>query len=48
MHVCDMCPEESVEACKWCTWANPCLGCTDYDPVKDECTSNGGCAEGGD
>lgn len=46
MHTCDICYEQcGGEGCKLCTWGNPCLGCVDYDLIKDECKSNGGCAE---
>lgn len=39
-NVCDYCPDED---CKRCPFANPCLGCDDYDESNDRCKSNGGC-----
>ncbi len=38
--LCDYCYEHN---CKYCSLANPCLGCEDYDIENDECISDGGC-----
>ena len=45
MNQCDICREMGTDDCKSCHLGNPCLGCTDYDEVKDCCTSNGACNE---
>ena len=47
MHLCDICREAGQEDCIHCSMGNPCLGCSDYDEEKDECRSDGACAEGG-
>ena len=41
MYVCDICEDRF---CKDCVFGNPCLGCSDYDKMKDECKLNGTCA----
>lgn len=42
MHVCDLCNDED---CINCYNGNPCLSCTDYDRINNECMSNGACSE---
>lgn len=43
MTQCEMRQEMGDYDCKYCSLGNPCLGCADYDPEEDCCTSNGGC-----
>lgn len=41
MYTCEYCTFD----CRYCPLGNPCLGCADYDPETDTCTSNGACGD---
>lgn len=43
--LCDLCEEYGDHDCKRCNLGNPCIGCADYDPVKDTCKSSGACGD---
>ena len=43
MTPCEKCEEYGDLDCKHCYLGNPCIDCTDYDPVNDTCTSKGAC-----
>ena len=45
MDVCEICEEMGCVDCIHCTWGNPCLGCLDYDPWNNKCTSEGACGD---
>lgn len=45
---CELCYEYDLgcnDRCKYCALGNPCIGCADYDPVKDTCKSSGACGD---
>lgn len=44
MSPCDFCEDGG---CKFCSVANPCYRCADYDKENDTCKSKGGCASYG-
>lgn len=41
---CDACEDAGCMDCKHCEYGNPCYGCSDYDDIKDCCTSDGACS----
>lgn len=41
---CDYCTEPN---CEDCPYANPCLGCADYNARLRVCMSDGGCGKTG-
>ena len=48
MNPCEVCYEYDLgcnDRCKHCALGNPCIGCADYDPVKDTCKSSGACGD---
>lgn len=45
MDVSDVCAYCHDNDCINCEFANPCLGCEDYDEEHDRCKSDGACGK---